>query len=103
MLIDADQAALEDRKEAFEGVGVSVATGPLILGVVHAFVAGNRRGDVVLRLVGNETAGLVDVLAHKRANHTVVKNHRADVAAALCEAKDKCVGLLAARTALGLL
>jgi hypothetical protein len=38
VLVDADQAAFEDRKETFKGVGVNVAAHKFVLGVIHRFV-----------------------------------------------------------------
>src|SRR5579863_7929730 len=42
VLINTDQAALEDREEAFEGVGVHVAAHPFLFGMVNAFVPAVR-------------------------------------------------------------
>ena len=47
---------------------------PLEFGVVNAFVL--MAGElVVLRLVGNEAAILVDVTAHERVDHAVINPH----------------------------
>ena len=43
VLVNADDAALEDRKEAFERVGVNVAARPFILGMVNRSRGSPRR------------------------------------------------------------
>ena len=35
VLVRADQSTLEDRKEAFQRVGVNITARPLVLGMVH--------------------------------------------------------------------
>ena len=95
VLIDANQAALEDGKEPFEGVGVHIAARPFELGVIDAFVFGVSGELVVLRLVAHEAAGLMDVLADHRPDHAVIQRQRTDVAAALHEGENARVVLAA--------
>jgi hypothetical protein len=40
VLIDANESALEDRKEAFQSVGMHIAARPFVLGVIDRFVLG---------------------------------------------------------------
>jgi hypothetical protein len=102
VLIGADQPAFEDRKEAFEGVGMHVIARPLEFGVVHAFMPRDRRMLVVLRLIGHEAAILVNVAADHRADYAMVEDKGADVTAALHEAQDDGVRPFAAGAATGL-
>jgi hypothetical protein len=52
-LVRADHAALEDRKAAFQGVGMYVAACPLELRMVNGFVIASR-GFVVIRAIGDQ-------------------------------------------------
>ena len=68
MLIDALHAALEDREEAFDGVGVNVAANVLASGVAHECVSSELGTEL-----GIEAAfvGVQGALARDVANHDV--------------------------------
>jgi hypothetical protein len=101
MLIGADQAAFEDRKEAFEGVGMHVIPRPLEFGMIDAVVPLQHQ-LVMLSFVGHEAAVLVDVSADHVADPAMIDHERAHVAAALNEAQDNSVGPLATGATFGL-
>jgi hypothetical protein len=102
VLMDANQAALEDRKEAFKRVGVHVAADPFELGMIDAFMLGNGRVLVVRGLVGRKTAVLMDVLVDDAHGNTV-QGHRPHCAAAFDKAHDhEVVASLMSRRAFGL-
>jgi hypothetical protein len=101
VLIGADQPALEDRKEAFEGVGMNVIPRPLVFGVVNAFVS-LKHQLVVLGLVSHEAAILMNVTPDHAADHPMIDHQRADIATALHKAQDNGVRPLAAGAAPGL-
>lgn len=82
MLVSADKTTLKDGKEALKGVGVNVAANPLEFGVIDRPVARNGRELVVLRLIRNETAILVNVRADVSHRAAMVHHQRPDVAAA---------------------
>lgn len=104
VLVDANEAALEDRKEAFERVGVHVAAHPFELGVVDRFVLRLGRHDefVRLRAVGDEAALEVQVLIESLADVPMVQIHGADFAAALDQAEYLGSGLGIQRSPNGL-
>jgi hypothetical protein len=54
VLVYADQTALEDRKEAFQRIGVHVAACPFVLGMIDGLVLGKAPKLIVLRRVRNE-------------------------------------------------
>lgn len=68
MLIDALHAALEDREEAFDGVGVDVAANVFVLGMRDEFMRGEILAGATIdtALVGHERAFLGDVGADDR-------------------------------------
>ena len=76
VLINADQAALHDAKEAFQRVHMHVAARPFILGMIDAFMCRDRRVNVVLRLITHELAVLMDVLAQMLRNATMIERDR---------------------------
>ena len=102
VLINADDAALKDRKEAFQRVRVHVAARPLVLGMVNRFVL-RRAGELEHgRAVSDQPALAVKVLIEQRADAAMVDNQRADLAAALDKAQHLHVGLAAVRMLPGL-
>ena len=60
VLIDADDAPLEDPEEPFKGVSVNVAARPLILGVVDRFMLAGP--ELVVCAFGHEAAIFVQIL-----------------------------------------
>jgi hypothetical protein len=70
MLVDARHPALEDRKVAFDGLGVGFAANPFFLAVVNRFVTGELPADrtVHIRLISAEMAGSVGVVENDLAN-----------------------------------
>jgi hypothetical protein len=84
VLIDANQAALEDRKVALQRVDVHVVARPFELGMVNAFVFGDRRVFVVCCFVGHEPAVRVGILVvlKDRAIRTVNDLRQASTCAA---------------------
>ena len=101
VVINADQAALEYREKAFEGVHVYVAACPLEFRVIDAFGERDGRVFVVLRLIGNEAALFVNVLVEKRPDALVIERHGADRTAALDKAKNVRLGALATGALVG--
>jgi hypothetical protein len=101
VLIGADQPTLEDRKEAFEGVGMHVIPRPLELGMIDAFVP-LKHQLVMLALVGHEAAIFVNMTADHVADPSMVNHERAHITAALHKAQDNRVGPLAAGATFGL-
>ena len=69
-LIGADQPALEDRKEAFEAVGMHAAAHPFALAVIDGLMARDVHsgGSVILRAIGEKHALGVDVLIERPQN-----------------------------------
>src|SRR5579863_9558509 len=61
MLVDALHPALEDRKEALDGVRMGIAAHPFLGTMINAFVAGEALADtaVLVRLVGHQGASLI--------------------------------------------
>jgi hypothetical protein len=102
VLIDANQAMFENRKEAFKGVGMNVPARPFKLGMIDAFMLRNGRVSVVCRFVDYEAAISVNVLVEVGHDAAVIENHGADVTATLYEAQNSRVRLLTARPAFGL-
>src|SRR5207244_3728923 len=84
VLIDADEAALEYRKEAFQRVGVNIAPDILALGVIDARMF-KSEAPVNPRPIGIEAAFRVKMLPERRANGVVIEEYRADMPAALDE------------------
>src|SRR6266446_2800006 len=70
MLVDAFHAALEDRIEAFNRIGVDVAANVFLLTVVDGFVAGKLRTNlkILTSLVGHQGGFFRDVGANDRRN-----------------------------------
>src|SRR6185437_1885393 len=71
MLIDALHAALEDREEAFDGIGVNVAVhrrNVLALAVVGVAVAMKQLAEnlILVRLVGHEVRGARNIFGEER-------------------------------------
>jgi hypothetical protein len=96
VLIDANQTALQDRKETFERVGVYVIPYPFELGMVHSVMAGNRGELVAGSGIGHEAAFVVHVLANDADSRLMVEEGRADIAATFHKAHDnRVVGLAA--------
>jgi hypothetical protein len=81
VLIHADKAALQNRKEAFQSVGMHVAARPFELGMIDKLVACDRREFVVGGAVRNKTAILVHVLANDAHGAAVIQHRRSDIAA----------------------
>ena len=102
VLIGANQAALHDAKEAFQRVHMHVAAGPFILGMIDAFVRRDWWVNVVLRLIGNEAAVLVDEATQVLRNAAMIERNRTGIAATLHKAQHNRVWTLAARRSLGL-
>jgi len=86
VLIDTDQAALEDGEEAFERVGMNVIPDVLALGMIDAGMLPDEM-TVDGRAVGVEPAVTIKVLPERTANAIVVEEYRADRAAALNKAQ----------------
>ncbi len=91
MLINADQTAFEDRKEAFKSIGVNVAARPFIFRMIDTFMRCDGRKFIVLRAIAHETAILVDVLIKEGADHPVIERYGTDISAALDKTKDLCL------------
>jgi hypothetical protein len=87
VLVHADQTALEDRKEAFKGIGMHIATCPFVLGMVNRFVLVGLE-LVNGRAVSHQTAAVVEVLNQMVADVLVIEVHAANVAAALDQRED---------------
>lgn len=87
-LIDADQPALEDREEAFKGVGVHVVARPLEFGMIDGLMLGDRRSEVVLGHVGDESAVLVDLFPNMVSDILLVDEQRPNIAATFDEAEN---------------
>lgn len=103
VLINADQAALHDTKEALQRVHMHVAAHVFTLGMVHAFMRCDWRVNVVRGLIGNEAAVLVHHLAQVTANATMIESDRMGISATFYKAQNDSVRALAlARRPLGL-
>lgn len=102
MLVNADDAALEDREKTFQRVRMHIATPPLELGMVNRAVA-RRTGKLEnWRAVADQAAALIKMLVQARADAAMVKHDRPDIAAAFDKAQNLDVGLATARTLPGL-
>lgn len=88
MLINPNNAALENREKPFKRIGMYVAARPFKLVVIDGFVSREATEFEVLAHVGNEAA----ILAHHRpqmpSDAMVIEADRPDVAATLNEAQD---------------
>lgn len=74
VLVNADKAALKNRKEAFKSVRVGVAALPFKLGMVNGFMRGDWRKLVVLRLIGHKATFMMYVLANDAHNAAMVQH-----------------------------
>lgn len=85
VLIDPDQATLEDAEIAFESIGVNVAAYPFTLGMVNRFVLIFARHDeaVDVGTIGDQAAGIMQMLVHGTADVAMIQVHGTDIAAAL--------------------
>lgn len=97
MLVHADNAAFEDRKEPFQRIGVYVAAPPFELGMVNRAVAGGAREFEHRGTIGHKAALGVELAVEQAADATMVDHHGSDRAAALDKAKNLDVRLAAAR------
>jgi hypothetical protein len=95
VLIHADEAALEDREEPFQGVGVHIAARPFELGVIDRLVLLLGRHDELVRLraVGDQTAVLVQMFDQGTAHVAMIQVHGTDRAATLDQDEDLGRGL----------
>jgi hypothetical protein len=68
MLISAFDAALEDRKIAFDGVGVNIAASALLSRVLHGLVAGELTAHVLVStaFIGKQVGLAVQVPAQTK-------------------------------------
>ena len=98
VLVDADQTALEHRKEAFKRVRMNVVPDVLAFRVIDARMLPNEP-PVNDRAVRVKAAVPVKMQPQRRANRVVVEEHRADVTAAFNEAQNLPVSALARRAA----
>jgi hypothetical protein len=101
VLVNADDAALEDRKEAFKRIGVHVAAPPFVLGMVNRTVAGRAGEFEHRRAIRHQAATAVELRIEQSADAAMVDDHRADRAATLDQAKHLYVALAAIGTAAG--
>src|ERR1700730_4628668 len=100
MMINASQAALENREEVFERVSVHVAARPLKLGMVNAFVLGILK-LVVLRAVRQQAAGIMKHLRRQELAHRLaVKVDRTQIAATFHKAQNLTIRLRVQRSRL---
>lgn len=88
VLINADDAALEDGKEAFQRVRVNIATRPFKLGMIDGFVNSPNRVLEHRRAIADQSAIPVQVLVQARTDAAMVKHNRADIAAAFYKAQN---------------
>lgn len=95
MLIHADDAALEDRKEPFKGIGMRVAARPFKLGMVNRFVEAPHLMLENGRAIAHEAAIPVQVFIEAWANAAMVKHNGTDRATAFDEAQNLYVALAA--------
>src|SRR6185437_17106361 len=94
VLVHADESALHDAEKAFERVHMHVATRPFKLGMIDAFMCRNGRVNVVLRLIGDEAAILVDVGAQVARHAAMIENDRTGIPAALDKTQNDSVRAL---------
>jgi hypothetical protein len=87
VLINADDTALEYRKEPFKRIGVNVAPHPFEFVVIDALMLGGLEFEMG-GLVGHEAAIRVQMLPQARADTAMVDDKRADRAAALDKAEN---------------
>jgi len=104
LLVDADHAALEDREEAFDGVGVDIAPDVFLLGVNDDLVAGSL-GRVLEAhgTVRDQARALAEVLVEDASGALGVHGQRAGDTVAINEAEDALVAALAVRALLGVM
>jgi hypothetical protein len=86
VLVASDQPALEDRKEAFQSIGMYIAARPLMFAVVNAFMIYDLT-PVRVRTIGHEAAVLMQMFDQRVANVPIIQVRRTDVSAALNTAK----------------
>lgn len=96
VLVNADKAALQNRKEAFQRVGMRLAARPFELGMIDHFVLGDRRKLVARSGIGHQRAFVVDVLANDAHGAAVVQHGRTDIATTFHKAHDDGIVQLAA-------
>jgi hypothetical protein len=84
VLVDSNQAALENRKVTFKGVGMNVAARPLKLRVIDRLVLRfvGHHGEVGFGAIGEQAAIFVQVAVDSTAHISMVQVHGADVSAA---------------------
>jgi len=104
VLVHADKAALEYRKEPFEGIGMDVAAHELELRVIDRFVLRLSRHDefVDSRSVSDQSAVFMQMFDHGRAHVAMIQVHGADVPATLDETKYHRRGFGVQRQPIGL-
>ena len=102
VLINADDAALEDRKEPFEGVGVHVAAHPLEFGMVNRAVARRASKLENRRAIAHQPAALIQMLVKARADAAMVEHDGPDRAATLDKAENFHIAFATAGTLTGL-
>ncbi len=98
VLVGSNKAALENREEAFQHVGMHVAARPLELRVIDRLVIADLE-LVHLRAVGDQAAVLVQILKNCLSHVFVIEVHGADVAAALDQGEHLRRGASAVRQA----
>jgi hypothetical protein len=98
VLINANQPAFEDRKEAFKGVGMNVAVRPFEFGMIDQFMGRDRRKLVARGRIGHQAAVLMHVAADNAHGAAMVQHGRTDIAASFHKADDDGVMGLATET-----
>ena len=93
VLVNADNAALEDRKEAFKRVGMHVAALPFKLGVVNRAMAGRASEFENWRAIRHQPTAAIKLAIEQPADAAMVDDHRADRAATLDKAQHFNVAL----------
>ena len=95
MLVNADDATLEDREETFERVSVHVATPPLKFGMVNRAVT-RRAGKLKHRgAIRHQAAGAIKLTVEQATNAAMVDDHGTNRATALHKAENLDVALAA--------
>src|SRR5207245_4707868 len=88
VLIHAHNAALEDRKERFKRIGVSIAARPFVFGMIDGVMLG-RASELEHRgAIRHLSALAVKLAVEQAADPAMVNDHRADRAAALDKAQN---------------
>ena len=102
VLVNANDAALEDREKPFKRIGMHVAALPLKFGMVNRAMAGCAGKLEHRGAIRHQAALRVELRIEKATDTAMVDDHRADRAAAFNEAQNLYIALATSGPTAGL-